>query len=53
MNNTLKLSSAIIAGTLVEPFVWDAYFIWKPGEQINPYECTLEEWASPENTLTN
>ena len=39
--------------TLVEPFVLDGYFIWKPGEAINPYECTLEEWASTENTLTN
>ena len=39
--------------SLVEPFVWDAYFIWKPGEAVNPYECTLEEWASTENTLTN
>ena len=39
--------------TLVEPFVFDGYFVWKPGEEINPYECTLEEWASTENTLTN
>lgn len=39
--------------SLVEPFVWDAYFIWKPGEEVNLYECTLEEWASTENTLTN
>ncbi len=39
--------------TLVEPFVWDAYFVWKPGEQIGSYECLLEEWGSPENTLTN
>ena len=36
---------------LVEPFVWDAYFIWKPGEEVGRYECTLEEWASTENTL--
>ena len=39
--------------SLVEPFVLDAYFIWKPGEAVNPYECTLEEWASTENTLSN
>ena len=39
--------------TLVEPFVFDGYFVWKPGEEVNPYECTLEEWASTENTLTN
>ena len=37
--------------SLVKPFVWNAYFIWKPGEAINPYECTLEEWASIKNTL--
>lgn len=39
--------------TLVEPFVFDGYFVWKPGEEIGPYECELEEWASSENTLTN
>ena len=39
--------------TLVEPFVWDAYFQWKPGEVVGAYECELEEWASSENTLTN
>jgi len=37
--------------TLAEPFVFNGYFVWKPGEAINPYECTLEEWASTENTL--
>jgi hypothetical protein len=37
--------------TLVKPFVWNAYFVWNPGEAINPYECTLEEWASTRNTL--
>ena len=36
---------------LVEPFVWDAYFVWKPGEEVGRYGCTLEEWASTENTL--
>ena len=39
--------------SLVEPFVWNAYFVWKPGERVNPYECTLEEWASIEQTLRN
>ena len=39
--------------TLAEPFVFNGYFVWKPGEAINPYECTLEEWASTENTLSN
>ncbi len=29
--------------SLVEPFVWDAYFVWKRGEEVNRYECTLEE----------
>src|SRR6185436_437032 len=37
--------------SLVKPFVWNAYFIWNPGEAINRYECTLEEWASIKNTL--
>jgi hypothetical protein len=39
--------------TLVEPFVLDGYFVWKPGEEIGPYDCQLEEWASSENTLSN
>ena len=39
--------------TLAEPFVFDGHFIWKPGEEIHPYECEVEEWASTENTLTN
>ena len=39
--------------TLVEPFVLEGFFVWKPGEVVNPYECTLEEWASPERTLSN
>lgn len=25
-----------------EPFVWDAYFIWRRGEEVNLYDCTLE-----------
>ena len=37
--------------TLVKPFVWNAYFVWNPGEVVNRYECTLEEWASIKNTL--
>ncbi|HEY5623671.1 MAG TPA: DUF6152 family protein [Gammaproteobacteria bacterium] len=39
--------------TLAEPFVFDGYFVWKPGEQVGRYECELEEWASTENTLSN
>jgi hypothetical protein len=37
--------------SLVKPFVWNAYFVWNPGEVVNRYECTLEEWASIKNTL--
>ena len=37
--------------TLVKPFVWNAYFVWNPGEMVNRYECTLEEWASTTNPL--
>jgi hypothetical protein len=37
--------------SLVKPFVWNAYFAWNPGEAINRYECTLEEWSSIKNTL--
>ena len=37
--------------SLVKPFVWNAYFVWKPDEVVNRYECTLEEWASTKNTL--
>ena len=28
--------------TLVEPFVWEGYWDWRPGEEVHPYECTLE-----------
>ena len=27
---------------LVQPFVWDAHFIWRRGEEVNLYDCTLE-----------
>ena len=37
--------------TLVKPFIWNAYFVWKPSEMINRYDCTNEDWASPKNTL--
>ena len=39
--------------TLVEPFVFDGQFMWKPGDAVNPYECELEAWQTTENTLTN
>ena len=28
--------------SVVRPFVWDAYFIWRRGEEVNLYDCTLE-----------
>jgi hypothetical protein len=37
--------------SLAKPFVWNAYFVWKPDESVNRYECTLEDWASTANTL--
>jgi hypothetical protein len=37
--------------TLVKPFVWDAFFVWKPEETVNRYECTLEDWAEVKGTL--
>jgi hypothetical protein len=27
---------------LVEPFVWDAYFTWEPGEVVGRYDCTVD-----------
>ena len=29
--------------TLVEPFVWHGRWAWRPGEEVNRYDCTLEE----------
>ncbi len=29
--------------TLIEPFVWEGYWTWRPGEEVHPYECTLED----------
>jgi hypothetical protein len=37
-------------GTLVKPFVWNAYWAWNPSEVVNRYECTLEEWADIKTT---
>jgi len=28
--------------TLVQPFVLDIYFSWRPGEVVNSYDCTVE-----------
>ena len=27
---------------LVEPFVWHGHWDWRPGEAVQPYECTLD-----------
>jgi hypothetical protein len=29
--------------TLLEPFVWQGRWAWRPGEEVNRYDCTLEE----------
>lgn len=29
--------------TLKEPWTWTAHWIWKPGEEVNRYECTVLE----------
>ncbi len=28
--------------TLVEPFVWEAYWNWRPGEEVELYDCVVE-----------
>ena len=28
---------------LVEPAIWDAFWVWKPGVRIRPFECTLRQ----------
>lgn len=30
------------AATLVEPFVWEAYWILRPGEEVETYDCVAE-----------
>lgn len=30
------------AATLVEPFVWEAYWILRPGEEVEAYDCVVE-----------
>ena len=27
--------------TLIEPFVWEGYWDWRPGEEVHPYDCTV------------
>ena len=29
-------------GTLTEPYVWNGRWIWRPGEVVDRYDCTLE-----------
>jgi len=29
-------------GVLLESFSWEAHWAWRPGEQVNRYECTVE-----------
>jgi hypothetical protein len=29
--------------TLLEPFEWQGRWAWRPGEEVNRYDCTLEE----------
>ncbi len=29
--------------TLLEPFTWEAHWIWRPGEEVNRYQCTVAE----------
>lgn len=29
-------------GTLTEPYVWNGRWIWRPGEVVNRYDCSLE-----------
>jgi len=26
---------------LIEPFVWEGYWDWRPGEEVHPYDCTV------------
>ena len=28
-------------GTLVEPFVWEAFWTWRPGEEVGLYDCVV------------
>lgn len=27
---------------LIEPFVWESHWDWRPGEEVQPYDCTVE-----------
>jgi len=27
---------------LIEPFVWEGYWDWRPGEDVQPYDCSVE-----------
>ena len=30
-------------GTLTAPYIWNGRWIWRPGEVVDRYDCTLEE----------
>lgn len=30
-------------GTLLEPFTWQAFWVWRPGEEVSQYQCTVAE----------
>ena len=29
--------------TLLQPFTWQAHWVWRPGEEVNRYQCTVAE----------
>ena len=29
-------------GTLLAPYSWEGFWIWRPGEEVGRYECTVE-----------
>ena len=29
-------------GTLLAPYSWDGFWVWRPGEEVGRYECTVE-----------
>jgi len=31
---------------LLEPFVWEAYWTWQPGEQVGRYDCTVAAYGA-------
>ena len=29
-------------GTLLAPYSWQGFWVWRPGEEVGRYECTVE-----------